>query len=77
VNSSVGDLGRRVSERRQELGLSVEELARRAGMDPTYVRSLETSPSPEITRMALWRRDSPMRHDGPFSPFSTPRPAEK
>jgi transcriptional regulator with XRE-family HTH domain len=55
VNSSVGDLGRRVSERRQELGLSVEELARRAGMDPTYVRSLETSPSPEITRMALWK----------------------
>jgi nitroimidazol reductase NimA-like FMN-containing flavoprotein (pyridoxamine 5'-phosphate oxidase superfamily) len=35
------------------LGLSVEELARRAGMDPTYLGSLETSASSELTRMAL------------------------
>ena len=55
MNSNVGDLGRRVSERRHELGLSVEELAHRAGMDPTYVRSLESSSSPEITRVALWK----------------------
>ena len=55
MNNGVGDLGRRVSERRHELGLSVEELARRAGMDPTYVLSLETSPSPELTRVALWK----------------------
>ena len=55
MTSNVGDLGRRVSERRHELGLSVEEVARRAGMDPTYVRSLESSSSPEITRVALWK----------------------
>ena len=55
MDSGVGDLGRRVSERRHELGLSVEELARRAGMAPTYVRSLETSPSSELTRVALWK----------------------
>lgn len=54
VNSNLGDLGRRVSERRHVLGLSVEELARRAGMDASYVRSVETSPSSEPTRMALW-----------------------
>ena len=53
--NGVGDLGRRISECRNKLGLSVEELARRAGMDATYVRSLESSPSPEITRMALWK----------------------
>ncbi len=55
MSNNVGDLGRRVSERRRELGLSVEELATRAGMDPFYVRSLEASPSPQLTRAALWR----------------------
>jgi transcriptional regulator with XRE-family HTH domain len=55
VNSSVGDLGRRVSERRHELGLSVEDVARRAGMDPTYLRTLETSRSSGLTRVALWK----------------------
>jgi transcriptional regulator with XRE-family HTH domain len=55
VDNSVGDLGRRVSERRHALGLSVEELARRAGMDAAYVRHLETSASSELTRMALWK----------------------
>jgi transcriptional regulator with XRE-family HTH domain len=53
VGNAVGDLGRRVSERRHEQGLSVEELAHRAGMDPTFVGRLETSASPELTRMAL------------------------
>ena len=36
-----GDLGRRVAHRRQELGLSREELAERAGMAPGYVEYLE------------------------------------
>ena len=53
MDNGDSDLGRRVSERRHELGLSVEELARRAGMDPTYLGHLETSASPELTRLAL------------------------
>jgi transcriptional regulator with XRE-family HTH domain len=55
LNNGVGDLGRRVSERRHALGLSVEDLAGRAGMDATYVRSLETSAQSELTRMALYK----------------------
>lgn len=38
------DLGRRIAQRRQELGLSREELARRAEMDPGYLDYLEHSP---------------------------------
>ena len=38
-----GDLGRRVAHRRQELGLSREELAERTGMAPGYVEFLEES----------------------------------
>ncbi len=53
--SVVGDLGRRVSERRRQLGLDSEEVAERAGMDPGYVRNLEASPSPQPSRAALWR----------------------
>jgi len=55
VNNLVGDLGRRVSERRRELGMSVEALADRAGMDPAFLRNLETNPSPQLTRVALWK----------------------
>jgi transcriptional regulator with XRE-family HTH domain len=53
--NNVGDLGRRVAERREQLGLSVEEVAGRAGMNPSYLRSLEQSSSPELSRSALWR----------------------
>ncbi len=53
--SEVGDLGRRVAERRKELGLSPEEVANRAGMDPSYLRSLEANPSPQLPASALWR----------------------
>jgi transcriptional regulator with XRE-family HTH domain len=53
--NNVGDLGRRVSERRRELGLSPEAVATRAGMDPGYLRNLETSPSPELSETALSR----------------------
>ena len=38
------DLGRRIAQRRQELGLSREDLARRAEMDPGYLDYLEHSP---------------------------------
>ncbi|MGD0312579.1 MAG: pyridoxamine 5'-phosphate oxidase family protein [Acidimicrobiales bacterium] len=53
--SQVGDLGRRVAERRRALGLTVDELATRSGMSPTYVRAVESSPSPQPSRAALWR----------------------
>jgi len=53
--SNVGDLGRRVAERREQLGLSVEALAVRSEMDPSYLGSLEKSPSPQLSRSALWR----------------------
>jgi nitroimidazol reductase NimA-like FMN-containing flavoprotein (pyridoxamine 5'-phosphate oxidase superfamily) len=53
--STAGDLGRRVTERRAELGLTLEEVASRAGMSTTYLRALETSPSPDLPRAALWR----------------------
>jgi len=53
-----GDFGRRVAERRNELGLSREELARQAGIDPGYLEYLEERPgaSPEAsTRLRLAR----------------------
>jgi transcriptional regulator with XRE-family HTH domain len=53
--TDVGDLGRRVAERRLELGLSLTELADRAGMDPRYLESVEASPSAQPTGSALWR----------------------
>ena len=43
--SNVGDVGRRVALRRRELGLSVEDLAARAGMSPEYVTYLESQPA--------------------------------
>lgn len=53
--SNVGDLGRRVAERRRELGLSVEAVAVRAGMNPSYLEMLERSPSPQLSHSALRR----------------------
>lgn len=53
--SNVGDLGRRVAERRAELGLTAETVAIRAGMVPSYLEWLEQSPSPQLSRSALWR----------------------
>jgi transcriptional regulator with XRE-family HTH domain len=53
--NSVGDLGRRLAERRRQLGLTGEEVATRAGMSPTYIHALETSPSPVVSAAALWR----------------------
>ncbi|MBB2910845.1 nitroimidazol reductase NimA-like FMN-containing flavoprotein (pyridoxamine 5'-phosphate oxidase superfamily)/DNA-binding XRE family transcriptional regulator [Streptosporangium becharense] len=40
-----GDLGRRVIRRREELGLSREQLAERAGIDPGYLAYLEETPA--------------------------------
>jgi transcriptional regulator with XRE-family HTH domain len=53
--SNVGDLGRRVNERRHELGLSTEQVALKAGMAPSYLSSLEQDPAPQLSREGLWR----------------------
>jgi len=50
-----GDLARRVVRRRRELGLSREEVARRAGMAAGYLEYLEHSPAVAISRGSLIR----------------------
>ncbi|WP_435850866.1 helix-turn-helix domain-containing protein [Streptomyces tibetensis] len=40
----MGDLGRRITQRRTELGLSRQETAARAGMSPAYLQYLEERP---------------------------------
>lgn len=49
-----GDLGRRVAHRRDELGLTQEQLAERAGMAAGYIDYLERNP-PNLSREALNR----------------------
>jgi len=41
-----GELGRRITEQREQLGLSRAQTAERAGMAETYLLYLETSPAP-------------------------------
>ncbi|RST17650.1 helix-turn-helix domain-containing protein [Streptomyces sp. WAC05374] len=43
--AGAGDLGRRVAARREQLGMSYEDLARRTGAAPEYIRYLETHPA--------------------------------
>ena len=50
-----GDLARRVAERRRELGLTREDVARRAGMHSGYLEYLEHSPSAALVPSALVR----------------------
>jgi nitroimidazol reductase NimA-like FMN-containing flavoprotein (pyridoxamine 5'-phosphate oxidase superfamily) len=50
-----GDLAHRVAYRRHELGLTFEEVADRAGMDPGYLDYLEHSSDVAITRGTLSR----------------------
>jgi hypothetical protein len=51
----VGDLARRVTHRRNELGLSTEELARRAGVDAWFLAYFEQSSDTTLTGGALVR----------------------
>jgi nitroimidazol reductase NimA-like FMN-containing flavoprotein (pyridoxamine 5'-phosphate oxidase superfamily) len=51
----VGDLARRVTHRRNELGLSTEELARRAGVDAWFLAYFEQSSDTTLTAGALLR----------------------
>lgn len=46
MNSSSGDLGRRIAEQRALIGMSRAEVAAQAGMAETYLLYLETSPAP-------------------------------
>jgi transcriptional regulator with XRE-family HTH domain len=50
-----GDLARRVTYRRNELGLSTEELARRAGIDAWFLAYFEQSSDTTLTGGALVR----------------------
>lgn len=52
--SDPGDLGRRVARRREELGLSREQVAERAAMAPAYLEYLEQHPA-EVTTVVLLR----------------------
>jgi nitroimidazol reductase NimA-like FMN-containing flavoprotein (pyridoxamine 5'-phosphate oxidase superfamily) len=49
------DLARRVAHRRRELGLSREEVARRAGMHAGYLEYLERSPAVALPRGSVIR----------------------
>jgi Pyridoxamine 5'-phosphate oxidase/Helix-turn-helix domain len=51
----VGDLARRVTHRRTALGLSTEELAKRAGMDPWYLAYFEQNSDTSLTTGSLRR----------------------
>jgi len=48
-----GDLARRILHRQNELGISNEELARRAGIDPTYLEYFETSADARLSAGTL------------------------
>jgi hypothetical protein len=49
------DLGRRIAELRQRVGLSRDQAAELAGMSPEYLAYLESSPTPNPTQAALTR----------------------
>jgi nitroimidazol reductase NimA-like FMN-containing flavoprotein (pyridoxamine 5'-phosphate oxidase superfamily) len=55
TGSHVGDLARRVTHRRTELGLSTEELARRAGVDAWFLAYFEQSADTTLSGAALLR----------------------
>jgi hypothetical protein len=51
--SNPSDLARRITHRRVELGISVEELAKRAGVDPVYLSYFERSPDARLSSGTL------------------------
>src|ERR1700689_592705 len=51
----VGDLARRVAHRRTELGLSTEELAKRAGIDAWFLAYFEQSADTSLSGGSLLR----------------------
>jgi transcriptional regulator with XRE-family HTH domain len=67
--SDVSDLGRRVTERRRQLGLSENDVARRAYMHPAYLAMLESS-SGQPTHAALLRLAAALERGGARCPGS-------
>ena len=53
IGPLAGDLARRVAYRRTELGMSFEELAKRVGVDPGYLRYFERSSDATLSGGAL------------------------
>ena len=51
--SNPSDLARRVAHRQRELGLTTEELAQRAGIDPTYLKYFERSADARLSAGTL------------------------
>ncbi len=49
------DVGRRLRHRREELGRSLEQVARAAALDPGYLAYLESTPEPEPSRATMIR----------------------
>ncbi|MFJ3442219.1 helix-turn-helix domain-containing protein [Streptomyces sp. NPDC086081] len=56
-----GDLGRRITQRRTELGLSRQETATRAGMAPAYLQYLEERPTADPGAGTLLRLAGALR----------------
>ena len=50
---SGGDLSRRVADRRAELGLSLDQVAKRTGIDPNYLHYLETNATAHLSTGSL------------------------
>jgi hypothetical protein len=55
ADSSGTDLGRRLAEQRSRAGLSITDVADRAGMSPGYLAYLESSSSPNPSHATLTR----------------------
>jgi nitroimidazol reductase NimA-like FMN-containing flavoprotein (pyridoxamine 5'-phosphate oxidase superfamily) len=56
-----GDLGRRIAWRREDLGLTTQEVADRAGVDPAYLQYLEESAIAAPSRGTVLRLASALR----------------
>lgn len=53
LENEPGDLARRITIRRQELGLTMEDLARQAGLDPSFLEYFERHTDVQLGRGAL------------------------
>ncbi|HTU39488.1 MAG TPA: pyridoxamine 5'-phosphate oxidase family protein [Acidimicrobiales bacterium] len=77
-DTASGDLARRVAERRAELGLSIDQTARRAGMDPGYLNYVEHNATARLSAgslilLAAALKTTPEALQGGFQPFPQAR----